>query len=1498
MPTRLDQIASKVERHRLEDIGIAESRLAATPLADITDDDTALNLLPDYEDRIRNSLYYSRALTLNPEAAFDLEPNLNERLFGKSTLSESPAVLFKDAFVQSMADKPAMMLKGVEVYTPGRAKGLDTLLDKSSTFLQSLQDPKRKQELQEVAGGKLWPTGEGRRWWQVELRWLPEVINAWAVNVADQIPIMLITLSGRKAGKAIGKPLGAIAGVTAALVTGGPDPSDVITAPAVVAITSEVTKHLGGAAPMVAMEAGNFMDEAEALGIDRDISEKYAKPYGLGSGTIEYAQQLWMLGRYKQIIKIARRTILKQVLSHIGGSLFEGIEEMSQQGLQNFLMQKAVADMKKRHPDYQGEAPTITEGMKRSGQIGAGVAFLTGMPGTGMSIAEGALARRQLVKPETKKFLGEPSVAEQARKLEESIQEGVKAAPSKPIRIAEAPAKPVTPAEPTKPPPMAQAGGTAAETVSPNLYIGNVTAGMKRRIAKGSELDPADIQGFKEGGFPTKRTKLEMTRQEAGNYLTWAISAIDNIIGQVEKEGAVPLTMNQLAMTQALIGDIKALQEALGFEVKPAQITFKQAKKHKGAIVGPTETVSEERYNAIVDKINNEETLTEEEHADYVLALAQERAAAKSVMGLTTKQAIEAAVRPDKLETVEMTTLELFNKVMKGKSEAAKRAYVAAGRDMVKQHKNLAKFAREKLEQALATKGEINRVMNAIARARTETEQIKAMAAVAAVTEKAQKRGLAKRITQPVPESVDFFYRQAIELLREGIDPKFRSQKTVQTREKTRAFLDRNPQMAEEMPTKLIKKLNQKPISDFTVEELAEIADAIDLLVKRGKLKRKLSLAQKARKRTEKLTEMVTNITKGKPLEADTQPKVFSTTKEGLVKPKIQAARAWTLRPSRLFDMLDGRKSFSGPVHNFFVDTTNRLVDAKWRAIDTRTDAGKAKQKELGITPHTLTKVREVNGTRYTVDEMIDIYAKSKNKLAKLAILYGNNLTEPDIDAVIANLTEQEKVWGDYIIEDYARNYSRLRGTVIEIENRDMGSEENYTPIRRTEIDYSTHTEEIVDAILRKENLRKAYAERGFTIRRKNIPSEFQRPVQLGVTKMWFEQVAKQEEYMHLAAHIKDMHRVRENREFSQAVQKHFGKEFNKVIKDYVNRVANPNVYRTFNSIERMSRLLRQNAAVAYLAYNMVTMAKQLPSVMLYIADAGPTYLLASAAKFTANPMKMIQEVRELDPQVKHKSIERELEELKQARGTVVTQLIARVGDVGMQGIHLIDTVARTIGWDAVYSKAKALGKSEDEAIRLAQNATLRTQPAAAAKDLPALYATSEFINWFTMFTNQLNQIYNIATYDIPSYIKNKEYGAAALSTMGLATTALAIWAISHKKLPEDEEELLDAGTEQFINAIPLFGKTVMASKRGWGSSDIPAFESGKAVGRSIAAIERGEFTDYDKRVIMEAIAVSTGLPFIGIKRGISTIQEEDPSLLLGGSPQKKKTLRRTVKRR
>jgi hypothetical protein len=325
-----------------------------------------------------------------------------ERRSAEKGVKLEPGRAFRDAFVQSMSDKPAMMLEGVQVYTPGGGLwGSDSMADKAAVYLRARQDPQIKQKVQERAAGKLWPVGEGKSWYQIDRQYLPETINAWATNIGDQIPIMLAALTGKAIGKVAGKGVGAVVGGAAAIVTGGPDPTDVVTAPAVAAVASKIVEHLGGAAPMIAMEAGGFMDEAESLGIDKDIAEKYARRYGVASGAVEYAESLWMLAPYKGLATGQKQGIVKFVLKEVGGDAWNGIEEITQGALQTRGIRIAISEMKERHPEYSAESPTYFEDWKREGAIGFGVAAVTRLPGHGLSLAVGRKARSQVMQQPT-----------------------------------------------------------------------------------------------------------------------------------------------------------------------------------------------------------------------------------------------------------------------------------------------------------------------------------------------------------------------------------------------------------------------------------------------------------------------------------------------------------------------------------------------------------------------------------------------------------------------------------------------------------------------------------------------------------------------------------------------------------------------------------------------------------------------------------------------------------------------------------------------------------------------------------------------------------------------------------------------------------------------------------------------------------------------------------------------------------------------------------------
>jgi len=831
---------------------------------------------------------------------------------------------------------------------------------------------------------------------------------------------------------------------------------------------------------------------------------------------------------------------------------------------------------------------------------------------------------------------------------------------------------------------------------------------------------------------------------------------------------------------------------------------------------------------------------------------------------------------------------------------------------------------------------------------------------------------LGRQISARIPATVEIKYREAIKALQTGLDPSFRAVKTLEQREKVRKFMADNPEM--KMPVELISEINKKSLNEYTITELEQLARERTRLEKQGKLKKKLKIeADKKRiddlvwelssqirglknKKTKLLTpddvkdsditivkvgedgsdNLYRALYKGYDLtvadykmeksiepealklkvkdwlmEATTEPISSDKAKSDKIGKLVRGAIAATLRPMRIFDLLDGGKAkFDGLAHGTFYDAANAATDAKLRMVDARIESGDAKLAQLGLDIKTLADSRVINGTKYSLQEIMGIYGYSLNLKSRLALNFGNKISNRTIIDATWVCEQETPALGDlvrWIIQEFDMHFDRLDEAYIEYQEKmtlddgeygqlreqraqtdeniqlaGLGKEDNYLPMRRQELDYTPDARQMLNEILERNEFKRAYAEKGFTISRQDIPAEFQKPIRLDLWSMWNEQVETQEHFIHLGRLTADMHRIERNSAFKNAVDDTIGGEFSKAITDYVSRVANPHIYKSYGYWANQSRRLRGHAAIAYLAFNVVTMLKQLPSVLYYLQDADK-YLFSSFAEFTKNPAELIAKVRALDPQVKHVAMERTLEELKTSERDKIDGLVSKIGKAGMKGIMQMDAVARTIGWNGVYQKALAEGKSEAEAIRLAQNATLRTQPAASAKDIAAIYTNSETLNWLLMFSNQLSNMYNMAAYDLPRNFANKQFMKASLGVTSLALSALVMWAIAHRRLPEEPEDFANALGDQFINMIPLLGSSIQAARSGFGGGGIGVVENTADAFVAIENIVTGDGDGRDIAKILEMAAVTYGIPTVQPKRVIKAVTEGDVMELVGG---------------
>tara|TARA_Y100000310_G_scaffold344192_1_gene455644 strand:+ start:1514 stop:5446 length:3933 start_codon:yes stop_codon:yes gene_type:complete len=769
--------------------------------------------------------------------------------------------------------------------------------------------------------------------------------------------------------------------------------------------------------------------------------------------------------------------------------------------------------------------------------------------------------------------------------------------------------------------------------------------------------------------------------------------------------------------------------------------------------------------------------------------------------------------------------------------------------------------------------------------------------------EKAQKKEEAKRnsliskILRPIADATSYNQKKALTEIQQSI-LKPKNDKAQSELDRVASYLQDNPDA--KLPPKLMKDLAKTSINKLSTDNLKTVADEVDRLRKQGRTKFKLEHKQrKAQNAADAATIKNT-------MKAPKPEKVVDVS--GKPKKKI-SLKFQAMRPDRFADMLDGAKGkFSGLAHKIFIDNAREGRAQQNEMKDARLAGGERLVADLGMKVRDFNKKTTilVNGkpAKMTNEQLMGAYAGSKNRLNRAAILHGNFKGDEAAMQKAIDIVENDvrlKTIADYILYDFANNTGRVFDSVGKNEGVVLNGEEYYIPMRRDGIEQKTSLDDMHDNVLGRQKLIKQMPDDKFTFGRKEIPEEFQNAIDLNLLSLWEREVGLQEHYIAQMGNVKQMRGVVEANGFRGDLKKSYGENATEWMDKYIDTVANPMSIYQHDAFAKVSRRMRKNIATAYLAGNVKTMIKQFPSIMLYSGEASPARLASSLAEITAGFEErdgrlrndILDFVAEKDPLVKHSHMQRELDELRLSDRNKYDRIMNQVGEVGFRGILEVDRLARSAGWYAVYKKAIEGGKSDDEAVRLARNATARTQPTAAAEELPQIYRTNEALNWMLMFSNQLNQIWNMSTKDVPRRIlrgDNKEKIAGIAEAGGLAMTALMIWSVNNGRIPETPEELKDAMSDQALASVPLVGSHLVNGMHGYDSA-MPVVEFSNKTGKMIAKLSDGEEVPAEDYFdfAFENIAPLGGIPVVAIKRGREAIEEQDPLKLTGIKKKKDK---------
>ncbi len=736
-----------------------------------------------------------------------------------------------------------------------------------------------------------------------------------------------------------------------------------------------------------------------------------------------------------------------------------------------------------------------------------------------------------------------------------------------------------------------------------------------------------------------------------------------------------------------------------------------------------------------------------------------------------------------------------------------------------------------------------------------------------------QKKNLARSIIRPVAKNVDIEYREQIQALQGQLDPDFRSPKTVNTWNKRKEHFLKHPEEIDNLSTDVKMKRASTSLSELSLEDLKELADQIDHLRSVGETKRRLKAIIGTKEIQDIISSAVKTLIGNKPLNPPREPIVGDPHTPG---DKIKALYWSTMRPSRLVDALDGKADFSGVLHKTFIDDVNEAVSKEITNRNARVKKLNTKMKSLSIELKDFTRKITVEptgkGSSFTVtmDQVLKVYVNTKNErnLARMVAQNGNNVDLNLANLLISKLSKNELAFAKAIIDDYDENFNRLDEAHIELTNERLVRESGwYSPMDVLTRDYSG-PKGLEKEMSQQHGITRGTVNRSMTKSRIDISPKHQTPMKIdGLYSEWLMHSYKQEHYIEMAKTVHKMRRVLANKDFQAAVRNHKGGVYLTELNSYVSRVANPNVMWSNDPASRLVRAAKKNFALAALAYNTVTMFKQLPSVVFYTADSSPGEMLSALGEVGKNWKKWRQFVEERDPLMMERSTEREIEALRRNRDMQIQNTVKKVQWAGMQGILMMDKIATTAGWLSVYNYNMNLkgdkAVSEKEAIRRARNSTLRTQPASHAKDVASLF-TSETLSTFTMFSNQLNQIWNMATYDAPAALGKMNLKRGFTIYGSLALSAALIWMISNRDIPDEKDKFMDF-MGSFTNYVPLLGPVIVQVSKGWDVQN-PLYKIPSDLTKGSNYLSKGEYIKAAKK-LLEGISFGAGLPYVEARR-------------------------------
>jgi len=674
------------------------------------------------------------------------------------------------------------------------------------------------------------------------------------------------------------------------------------------------------------------------------------------------------------------------------------------------------------------------------------------------------------------------------------------------------------------------------------------------------------------------------------------------------------------------------------------------------------------------------------------------------------------------------------------------------------------------------------------------------------------------------------------------------------------------------LPSEMIAKLKHLPLSQWTVDELLDLAKIITEKHSEGKSK---YLSWKATQQEEAAIIRNAGIKSFKSLK-DYKEKAAAWSqdekdKKGGFSALRRKLKYIPMRSYAFIEMLDGGKR--GTLYALLEYEQRECNDVYSRGMDKALERFQEFMKENNIDVASLDKKhvfenfyigRDKKDLTLTTQELIGVYMASLDEKSRAALQYGNLAEQDERDlakhsddyTVLDSITDarlskvlkaaKELINGDqamknlveYLQAEYKAQGLKLYEHNIRVNNTITEIKEHYFPMLRLDVsgEENVHTTE--------QKVKGEYAPgsqnsiaNGQSKSRIFIGKANQTAIQLGAVSTYLQSIEANERLYAYDAYAQKLNRIFKgynSKQFRDTLRTAYGDEAVKYLDKQISTIIDPNSGRVFSSTDKVLRTLRGNTAAAYLGWKMSGIIKQgLTSPAPFMQYVNPVHYAKAALDLTVHNKEMMEFIYSRSSLMKHRSfdmMQNITEELAKNAKTKGGKVLTSIQQKGMEGLEWIDRACVAPGWLAAFreeegrlrkantSLEKPLTDLEIDlkATQWADDVLVRTQPSGRAEELAPLFREGgEALRMLLQFQSSLNVIYNNIRHDLPNAIKNKQYKRAAGIITGYALAGIAVGAVT-QGFGDDDDDTSDKirrgvyyAFTQYTDSVPIINGIV-----------------------------------------------------------------------------------------